>query len=212
MKTTFWFYIVVGFLTIVPLIAFNINRVFVRKKPDPMKINWVRGVVILLLCSFIAFFLRSAYTATLHERYEVALERAATAHAELLLGKQTESEFEQFLRENGTENIINSLETLSFDERSTGDEVSFQLSMQCVPKYWEGKEGFEQVPVLDAENPVYLMYLLEYNGQQSYYAMRLVNTEEDGWLYDWFGEASEEQQKTIKMPTKKNGKWYSVSR
>lgn len=212
MKTTFWFYIVVGILTIVPLIAFNINRVFVRKKPDPMKINWVRGVVILLICGFIAFFLSSAYTVTLHERYEVALERVATAHAEVLLGRQTEAEFEQFLKDNGTEQIAASLENVTLEASATDNEVRFQLSMQCVPKYWEGKEGFEQAPVIDAENPVYLMYLLEYNGEQHYYALRLVNTEEDGWLYDWFGEATEEQQKTIKMPTKKNGKWYSVSR
>ena len=57
MQATLMFYIVVGILTVVPLLLFNINRVFVRKKPEPMKINWVRGVVILLLCAFIVFFL-----------------------------------------------------------------------------------------------------------------------------------------------------------
>ncbi len=212
MQATLIFYIVVGVLTVVPLLLFNINRVFVRKKPDPLKINWVRGVVILLLCAFIVFFLCSAYNATLHERYEIALERVATAHAELMLDKQTEDGFKQFLMDNGTENMKTRLETLSFGTKATGNEVRFQLSMQCVPKYWEGVEGFEQVAVIDAENPVYLMYLLEYDGAQEYYAVRLVNTEEQGWLFDWIGEASEQQQKVIKMPTQKNGKWYSVTR
>ncbi len=212
MQATLLFYIVVGVLTVVPLLLFNIRRVFVNKKPEPMKINWVRGAVILLLCGFIVFFLVSAYNATLHERYEIALERVATSHAELLLGKQDEAGFKQFLTENGTEDLTASLETLSVGAPSAADEVRFQLSMQCVPKYWEGVEGFDQVPVIDAENPVYLMYLLEYDGAQHYYAVRLVNTEERGWLYDWIGDASEQQQKVIKMPTQKNGKWYSITR
>lgn len=212
MQATLMFYIVVGVLTIVPLLAFNVKRVFVCKKPEPMKINWVRGVVILLLTALIGLFLFSAYNATLHERYEIALERVATEHAELVLGKQDAEAFKQFVTENGTDGVKASLASMNFGTPANNAEVRFQLSMQCVPKYWEGVEGFEQVPVLGAENPVYLMYLLEYDGAQQYYAIRLVNDEERGWLYDWIGEASEQQQTVIKMPTQKNGKWYSVTR
>lgn len=212
MQATLMFYIVVGVLTIVPLLAFNVKRVFVCKTPEPMKINWVRGVVIILLAALIGVFLFSAYNATLHERYEIALERVATAHSELLLGKQNADAFEQFVTENGTDSVKTSLDAMEYGTPASGTQIRFQLSMQCVPKYWEGVEGFEQVPVLGTENPVYLMYLLEYDGVQHYYAVRLVNDEERGWLYDWIGEASEQQQTVIKMPTQKNGKWYSVTR
>ncbi len=211
MQATFWFYIAVGMLTVVPLILFNIPRVFVKKAPDPLKINWVRGVVILVLCTLIVTFLCSAYNATLHERYEITLERAAQQHAEALVGRTDGwDEFKAFLTENGTQSLADSLATMDLGENGCTDTVSFQLSSWCIPKYWEGQEGFEQVTVVDAENPVYVMYLLDYNGAQHYIAMRMINTEA-GWMYDWIGNATEEQQSIIKMPTQKNGKWYTVT-
>lgn len=212
MQATFWFYVIVGLLTVLPLILFNIRRVFVKKPPEPMKVNWLRGVVILLICAFIVLFLVTAYNATLHERYEITLERAAQMHAEALVARDDGewASFCDFLRENGTEALARSLNECDFGTAGSTDKVSFQLSSWCIPKYWEGQEGFEQVSVTDAENPVYVMYLLDYNGEQHYFAMRMVNTD-DGWLYDWIGNATEEQQKTIKMPTQKNGKWYTVT-
>ncbi|MBQ4616818.1 MAG: hypothetical protein IJB27_00395 [Clostridia bacterium] len=303
MQATLWFYIIVGLLTIVPLILFNINRVFVRKKPEPMKINWVRGVVILLLCGVIGTFLFSAYSATLHGRYEIALERVATEHAQVLLGQKSAEEFKTFLRENGTENIDASLEALELDTLAQGAEICFQLGNQCTPKYWtewdgmvnykeyvktaatldltfyteesakvlsevldtavfetatdeevltncinltaatlnlepiNGKhpetplaleeeletkidampdvfvwQGKEVITVTDMQaNPIYLMYRLDYDGKTDYYAVRLIDTEE-GWMYDWIGTPNDQQKKDIKMPTEKNGKWYSVKR
>ncbi len=211
MQATRLFYIVVGLLTVVPLILFNVNRVFVKKAPNPLKINWIRGVVILLICALIVTFLAVAYNATLHERYEIALERAAQKHAEALTGQDNGFEmFKNFLKENGTDALVESVDAVNFGESGCTDTVSFQLSSWCIPKYWENQEGFEQVAIVNEENPVYVMYLLDYNGEEVYYAMRMINTE-DGWKYDWIGEATEQQQKIIKMPTKKNGKWYTVT-
>lgn len=232
MQATLWFYIIVGLLTIVPLILFNINRVFVRKKPEPMKINWVRGVVILLLCGVIGTFLFSAYSATLHGRYEIALERVATEHAQVLLGQKTAEEFKTFLRENGTDRIEASFETFEVDVLAQDAEIRFQLGNQCTPKYWTEWEGMElknpnaaegelpvyiwqgkdEITVTDMQaNPIYLMYRLDYDGKTDYYAVRLIDTEE-GWMYDWIGTPNDQQKKDIKMPTEKNGKWYSVKR
>ena len=210
MQATLIFYIVVGMLTVLPLILFNIPRIFVKKAPDPLKINWVRAVVILLLSALIVTFLSTAYSATMHERYEIALERAAAAHAQVLVGQDDSwEEYKTFLTENGTDTVAASFDAMTLPEADCTDKVSFQLSSWCIPKYWETEDGFEKVEILDAENPVYVMYLLEYDGHQEYYSMRMVNTE-DGWRYDWIGNATEQQQKIIKMPTQKNGKWYTV--
>lgn len=210
MQATGIFYITLGLLTVLPLILFNLRRIFVKKPPAPLKINWARGAVVLLISGFLVFFLFSAYTVTLHERYEITLEQVAEKHAEYLLGKESAEDFQRFLTENGTESIGASFDSLELGSAASDKTVKFQLSNWCIPKYWQGVDGFEQVEVLSEENPIYLMYLLEYDGQQAYYAIRMVETE-DGWLYDWIGKANEQQQKTIKMPTQKNGKWYTVT-
>ncbi len=210
MQATSAFYITLGLLTVLPLILFNLRRIFVKKPPEPLKINWTRGIVILLISVFLIVFLSCAYTTTLHERYEITLERAAEKHAEYLVGKDNADGFRQFLTENGTQAIGASFDELDLGTLAVDKTVKFQLSNWCIPKYWEGVDGFEQVEVLSEENPIYLMYLLEYDGQQVYYVLRMVEMDE-GWLYDWIGKANEQQQKTIKMPTQKNGKWYTVT-
>ena len=195
MQATWIFYIAVAFLTVVPLLLFNIPRVFVKKPPEPLKINWVRMIVIMLLSGLILLFLATAYTATMHERYEIALEDAATHHAKVLVGdKDSWEAYKSFLVENGTDNVAASFDALELDKVDCTDKVGFQLSSWCIPKYWDDVEGFEQVDVINAENPVYVMYLLEYNGEQQYYVLRMVNTD-DGWLYDWIGNANDQQQK-----------------
>jgi hypothetical protein len=55
------------------------------------------------------------------------------------------------------------------------------------------------------------MYRIKSDGNASYYALRLVQTD-DGWQYDWFGVASENQQNTIEIPSELNGKWYTVKK
>jgi len=212
MQATLIFYIMIAVFTTIPLILFNVKRVFVKKPPEPMKINIVRGIVVLLICAFIIVFLISAYLTTLSERYEIALERVAQEHSEYLLGKQDKAAFMSFLKENGTENFKTSLDKVDFGDASVDAEIFFQISKECNPKYWSKKpEGFEQVKILSEDNPIYVMYLLDYNSNQFYYAVRMIKTD-DGWKYDWIGEANEIQQKTIKMPTQKSGKWYTVEK
>jgi hypothetical protein len=55
MKTALGVYIAMGVLTVVPLILFNIKKVWVRQPPDPPKFKWGRGVVILLLSALITY-------------------------------------------------------------------------------------------------------------------------------------------------------------
>ena len=212
MQATQTFYIVVCLLTVVPLILFNIPKIFVKKPPEPLEIHWIRAIVIMAISVLIITFSVTAYTATLNERYEIALENAATHHAKVLTGEDADWDaYKSFLMAHGTEGIAASFDAMKLDEANCTDKVSFQLSSWCIPKYWQEEDGFEKTDVIDAENPVYVMYLLDYNGKQQYIAIRMVNTE-DGWRYDWIGNATEQQQQIIKMPTQKNGKWYTIEK
>ena len=216
MKTALMIYIAMGVLSIVRLILFNIRKIWVRRPPDPIQFKASRFCVILVLCIGIGTFLYAGYQATIHNRYEIATERFAQQHAQFLLGQTSREEFRAFVEENGTDQVLS-----SFDETMNGTgeleieagvqplSVKFMLSSWCTPRYWEGAEGFEQVEILDSENPVYVMYVLDDGVSQEYYVLRMVNTDQ-GWKYDWFGPANEQHRQKIDMPTLLNGKWYTV--
>lgn len=209
MKTTLAIYITMGVLFIAPLILFNIRKIWVKKPPDPVRFKPGRFVFITLATAFIVTFLVTAYQQTLKNRYEIAIERAAEQHAEAIVGNQSMEEFRAFVLEHGTDRVAESLETTEFPDYGDVSEARFQLSSWCIPKYWEGKEEFEQVEKLSDENPVYIMYRMTAGGRQDFFALRMVKTE-DGWKYDWFGNPTEEQRKIIKEPNEKNGKWFTV--
>lgn len=210
MKTTLMIYIAMGVLTVVPLLLYNIRKIWVKKPPEPVKFNPVRCVVIVAIAAFIVTFLVNSYHATLRNRYEIATERVAQLHAEVLTGQKTEQDFWDFLKENGSSTLQ---QDAAVDLLAPGqaDSVQFMLSSACRPQLWQGKDGFEQVTTQSNESPLYLMYRIKSDGKASYYALRLVQTD-DGWQYDWFGVASENQQNTIEIPSELNGKWYTVKK
>lgn len=210
MNTTLMIYVVIGVLTVVPLLLYNIRKIWVKNPPAPVRFRPVRCVVIVLIAAFIVTFLTCAYQATLRNRYEIALQNLATQHARLLTGQQSETEFRRFVEENGTDSVSAGLEQTDLMAIGTADTVEFQLSSACRPQIWQDKEGFEQAEVESSDNPLYLMYRLKAGEQQMFYALRLRQTG-DGWKYDWFGEANEQQRKTIEMPTELNGKWYTIN-
>lgn len=210
MKATLMLYIVMGALFIVPLVLFNVRKIWVRKPPEPVKFKWGRFTFIVLFSAFIVFFLVCAYRSTLANRYEIPTEQIATKHAEMLTGRITKEEFRQFVIDNGTENVAASFDATDFSALPAAEEAKFQFSSWYVPRYWEDEEGFEGVEVIDEENPAYLQYLMQIGEQRAYYVIRLRRTE-DGWKYDWIGNATEAHSDIIKMPSEINGKWYTVT-
>lgn len=211
MKNTQFLYWLMGVLFIVPLVAFNMKKIWVRRPPHPVKFQPGRMAFVVLVSALITVFLFTAYQQTLNNRYEIAIERIAEKHAEAVVGQAGMSQFHDFIISHGTDNVKSSLETVVYPDYQWASKARFQLSNWCIPKYWKGIEGFDQAAILDDTNPIYLMYVLEINGKQDYYVVRMVKTD-DGWQYDWFGNANEAHRKIIKMPTLKNGKWYTVSR
>ena len=65
MKTALLIYILLGVLSIVPLIAFNIRKIWVKRPPDPVRFKPVRFGVILVLCLFLGTFLTVSYQMTM---------------------------------------------------------------------------------------------------------------------------------------------------
>ena len=209
MKTTLMIFVLMGILFIVPLILFNIRKIWVKKPPEPVKFNPVRFTVITMLSVFIVVFLVTAYNATLKNRYEIALEKLAEQHAAAIVGNQTMEDFEAFLLENGTEYMEGSLDKMDFPDYGDVSEARFQLSNWCIPRYWSENEAFEQVPVLGDENPVYILYRMTAGERNDLFLVRMRNTD-DGWKYDTIEMATEEQIQEIKAPREKTGKWYTV--
>ena len=74
-------YILLGVLSIVPLIAFNIRKIWVKRPPDPVRFKPVRFGVILVLCLFLGTFLTVSYQMTMKNRFEIFLEKVATEHS-----------------------------------------------------------------------------------------------------------------------------------
>lgn len=216
MKTTLIVYIVIGVLFIVPLILFNLRRIFVRKPPAPMKINWGRAAFVVLLSGFLAFFLVCSYNTTIASRYEIATEKIADMHAQMLTEQVSADEFRTFVTENGTELVGESLENADLTDLPGGqEEVRFQLGNRMTPRYWEDEDAFPHTEVLGDESPVYLMYKLEAGGETRFYTIRLRQVD-GGWKYDWFGNATQEQIDAMDsgryLPNAQNGKWYMVKR
>lgn len=211
MKNTLLIYIVMGILFIAPLVLFNIKKIWIRKPPNPVKFKPVRFTIITLMSVIVVAFLIAAYQATLKIRYEIATERAAAKQAEAIVGNISMTDFRDFIIENGTEAVAASFDATGFPDYGDVQSVSFQLSDECKPKNWEGKDGFEQVEVINEENPIYVMYMLKTGDRTDYYVLRLKNTD-SGWKYDWIGNASDVQKNKIDMPSPINGQWYTVTK
>ncbi|MGI6264757.1 MAG: hypothetical protein ACOYJY_04740 [Acutalibacteraceae bacterium] len=211
MNTTLFVYIAMGVLTVVPLILYNIRKIWVRQEPSGVKFNPARCAVIGLIAVLLVAFLIGGYRATLRNRYEIALERLATAHAEVVTGQRDEASFWRFVQENGTDAVADDLQKTALTPSGTASSARFQLSSACRPQFWRDQPAFEQAPVASDDDPLYLLYRLEVNGRESLFAVRMGRTA-DGWRYEWFGAASEEQAKIIGLPSAINGKWYAVSK
>ncbi len=222
MKTTMIVYLGIGVLTTIPLFLFNIKKIWVRNTPDVIategkvyRFNWVRFCVILLIEALLATFLISGYQQTLSNRYEMAIERLARQHARVLTGQASVEDFKAFALQNGTDRLASSLDAMDIDLDGQRDTLRFQISEAYRPRHWMGQEGFEQTEKLSDDNPIYVMYRLDIDGEFHYIAARLVRVEQKGeglsyWKYDWIGPASEQQIDKIPMPTPQNGKWFYV--
>lgn len=217
MKTTLVIYITMGILFVVPLILFNIKKIWVRRPPNPVKFKLSRFIVITVLSLFIIAFLVTAYSETMRNRYEIWTEKIAEKQSEVLLGKCSVSDFRNFVVKNGTDSAAASFDTTAFPGAGNYSSVSFQFTGSVTPSIWGGKDYFEQVPYNDgADNPIYVLYMIDTGDSEDYYVIRLIKTD-SGWKYDYIGNETETQKNKLnstqsyKLPND-NGKRYTVKR
>lgn len=217
MKTTRMIYIAMGVLFVVPLILFNIRKIWVRRPPNPVKFKLSRFLVITVLSLFILTFLITAYHETIRNRYEIWTEKVAEKQAEVLVGSCSVSDFRDFVVKNGTENAAASVDAMTFPDAGQYTSVSFQFTGSVTPSIWGGKDYFEQVPYDEgADNPIYVLYMLDTGDGQQFYVIRLVK-DGSGWKYDYIGGETETQKdklngtQSYKLPNE-NGKKYTVGR
>ncbi len=213
MQTTLLIYVVIWVLIVVPLVGFNVKRTYVKRYPDKPKIRWGYCAFLAGLSLLLSLFLFGAYQVTISSRYELAAERCIDIHAEYLAGKIDYDEYMDRARACRTPEA----DTTDFDNELSSENgiatsgIRFQISSWIIPKYYQDDDAFPKTDVIDANNPVYVLYLMDDHSKQTYYTLRMIK-ESDGWKIDYQAPATEAQIKAAKsaLPSQVNGQWFTV--
>lgn len=191
MKETVIIYIIIWLLVVVPLILFNLRRMFHREPPEhKLRIRWKFFSIIAVVFVLSSVFLYFSAVNTLTARYEIATERYVTVHANYLLGNTTEQEWEQQTAQLETSDYAAHHSDTSLGSYNSAQTVKFQIGDRIVPKYYQDEDVFPQTDIIDDENPVYVMYLIDIDGQREYYYLRLIQQEDHSWLVDAHAKAN----------------------
>lgn len=214
MQTAKFVYLIMWALIVLPLFGFNVKRLSERKFGEKRKIKWPFIAFMTVLMAFVTIFLISAYRVTLDTRYELAAERYIDLHAEYITGQ---IEYDEYISQStplleegaDTAGFTDSLAAL--DKRE--DIVRFQISSWITPKYYQDEESFPKVEVIDANNPVFVIYLIDDGTAQTYYLIEMVWHDDGGWKIAYQASATKEQFDAGEkaLPSQINGKWFSVS-
>ena len=190
MKTTFVVYLLFWLMIAVPLICFNLKKMWVKAPGEPRRFNWKVFTTVAVVFVLSSAFLFSAYRVTLRIRYEITAEEYLRLQGEYLAGNRSE---ETLLDE------ISALQTADCSDDGqkifgygAARQVRFQIGDQITAKY--AARGY--LPEPDAQqrdNTIYIFCLLELDGQQSYYYLRMIRQSDDSWKIDAIAAASEEQ-------------------
>ena len=216
MQTTIVIYLVMWVLLIVPLLGFNMKRMSEKKLGMKRRIKWGSVVIFASITILISVFLLYAYKVTIETRYELAAERYIDLHAECVTGRIS---YDQFLEESASMLTDNS-DTRAMQEQlsssanvSTRQPVRFQIGSWITPKYYQGNDIFPDTKVIDANNPVFLIYLFDDGHSQTYYMLEMVWSNDGGWEIAYHAPATDAQYQAEKstLPSLINGKWFTVS-
>lgn len=224
MQTAKFIYILMWALFIVPLIGFNVKRLSVKKYGEKRSIKWGFIAFITALCIFISVFLLFAYKVTVDTRYELAAERYIDLHAEYVTGQLA---YDEYISQSGSMRTSDAdtaalIDALANTKDSLKESVRFQIGNWIIPKYYQDDENFPKTEVIDAGNPVFLIYLLDEGLTDTasddettlkYYLIEMVWSDEGGWKIAYHAPATDEQLKSAKesLPSLINGKWFAVS-
>jgi len=215
MQTAIWVYLTIWVLVIVPLICFNIKRMSVKEIGTKRRIKWHVIAILAASVVLVSGFLYYAYTVTLTTRYELYAERYIDLRADYATGKIS---FDEYVSQSAPlltadADISAVTKELSASEGTHLQTVRFQISSWIIPKYYENSDIFPKTTVIDANNPVYVLYLFDNGSTQTYYLIEMVWNDNGGWKIAYHAAATTEQVAAGKsaLPSPINGKWFSIS-
>jgi len=209
---------------IVPLLGFNIKRLSAKKYGEKRKIKWGFITFITILVACITVFLIVAYNMTLNTRYELAAERYVDLHAQYATGKLTYDEYisKSVLLQTPDADTAAFTDTLKSAGNAAPKSLRVQIGNWITPKYYQEYKSYPKVEAIDAENPVFVLYLLDEGSPltdsddestQFYYLIEMVWNDDGGWKIAYQAPATKEQRTSAKssLPSQINGKWFSFS-
>ena len=216
MQTTLAIYLVMWILLIVPLLGFNIKRMSVKQLGMKRRVKWGAVIILASITILISGFLFCAYKVTVETRYELAAERYIDLHAECVTGQIT---YDQFVERSaplltGDADISAMTTQLSgaATEASQKKSVRFQIGSWITPKHYQEDGVFPQTTAIDANNPVFIIYLFDDGQTQTYYLIEMVWNDNGGWKIAYQAPATDAQYVAEKstLPSLVNGKWFTV--
>ena len=203
-------------LLAIPLIFFNLKRIFKRNEDGSKKKSLSFFIFISILFVLVSIFMFYSYRTTMASRYEIAAERYINEHAHYLNGSIT---YDQYLEKTAVLRLGDYIpDQDSLDTAFTAKEtVRFQFGDWIVPSKYNDAEGFPDTEVLHEEsNPVFLIYTMSDGVETIYYLIRLQSDlNGTNWkitYHDVLPEviANDSRFNSYK-PNIKNGKWYEIS-
>lgn len=211
MKTTLIVYLIFWLMIVVPLICFNIKKMWIKEPGEHRRFNWKVFITVAVVFVLTSAFLFSAYRVTTRVRYEITAEKYLMLQGEHLTGSRPVEQLENELKAMQTTEY--NTEDQAIFSYASANQVRFQIGDQITAKY--AAKGYLPEPdEAERENTIYTICLLDIDGRQAYYYLRMIRQSDDTWKIDSVAVATEEQilanQKTF--ANKETGIWYTVTR
>lgn len=212
MKTTGIVYLVFWLMITVPLICFNLKKMWIKNPGEPKRFNWKVFTVVTVVFVAASAFLFSAWRVTLNIRYEITAEQYLSAQGEYYTGSRPQEELQKELEAFVTADFDSAQDNASFPYGEAG-QVKFQIGDQINAKY-AAKGSLPEPSKEQWDNTIYAFYLLDVDGQQSYYYLRMICQEDDRWLIDCNVKATEEQVAANQkyFANAETGIWHTVEK
>lgn len=211
MKTTLIVYLIFWLMIAVPLLCFNLKKMWIKEPGEPRRFNWKIFITVAVVFVLSSAFLFSAYRVTIRIRYEITAEKYLQLQGEYVMGNRPAEQLE---------NELKNIQTLEYNAEgqavfsyASAKQVRFQIGDQITAKY--AAKGYLPEPdEANRDNTIYTFCLLDIDGQQTYYYLRMIRQSDDTWKIDLVAVATEEQVSANQkyFANTETGIWHTVTK
>ncbi|NMB96403.1 MAG: hypothetical protein GYA02_07310 [Clostridiaceae bacterium] len=226
MQTAKFIFILIAILTILPLVAFNLKRLTLKREGEKPRPNIKAIVLVSLSAVVLGMFILRLYTFTINYQPHLVLERFMNSYASLISGKIDQRDFFKEIgsvcsSELNSENV-QLLEMIEndytiIDSMVEGNSVRFQLGEITIPRHYLDKDVFTQIKGVKEtdEHPVYMLAMIEVDEARKYYISLLdLDVLGNKWKIISIDEASQETvdyaYRNKLMKAEHANKWFVV--